>query len=255
MKKILFLLFILSSFGAQSQPTGALQLGRFYQPERPFIQLTGTPKLYVDTVIYKSNLRHNVLVAGGKEYDIEAVSGYCNGVSSFIKYKDEFIKRTYDGKIRAYRMTIESMSTSTSGGMKISTPTTYIKYVLEDSATGRISEVDYKTLRDWIPANTSARNFLDSYKSVKRKNSLILVGGLVTMIGGLVLVGSAVNYEGTFADRLATGGAVLIGGGVVGTFWGFLGGGANSVKLRRAVAEYNGMDPYGVDPNIDLDSF
>ncbi|MBL7690278.1 MAG: hypothetical protein JNM41_01695 [Flavipsychrobacter sp.] len=231
----------------QAQPVTNLPLGRAFKPEKPFIQLKDQPKIYADTVRFLADMRHDIMVAGGKQYDTKDVLRYSDGKGTYLWHKDEFIKCTYDGKIRAYRAYYEYVSSSTSGGFTYYTPHTAMKYILEDSATGRLSEVEYKTLRNWIPANAPGSRFLDMYKRGKRRNTLIFLGGAATMLGGFILVGKSINMDGAPADRMATSGAVLIGGGVVGTLWGFFGGGVNKFKLPRAVAEYNGMDPYGID--------
>lgn len=248
MKYILTLLLcIVIAAKMQAQPVTNLPLGRTFKPEKPFIQLKDQPKVYADTVRFLADMRHDIMVAGGKQYDTKDVIRYSDGKGTYLWHKDEFIKCTYDGKIRAYRAYYEYVSSSTSGGFTYYTPHTSMKYILEDSATGRVSEVDYKTLRNWIPANAPGSGFLDMYKRGKRRNTLIFVGGLASIIGGFVLVASTVNSEGSSPDPLVISGVALLGGGVVGTFWGFFGGAVNGFKLPRAVAEYNGMDPYGID--------
>jgi len=272
MKYILSFLLSFAVAGAlQAQPVAATHLGRNAQPEKPFVTLTGQPRLYVDSLKFISGKKHDKIWAGGKEYDLKEVAGYSDGRYTFIKYEGDFLKRNYEGKINSYRVFKEVSasnisvpsndrfrSPSTRSGFvpnsdnfRSSSPRTVLKFILEDSATGRLAEMDYKTLRDWIPRNSPASASLDKYKRVRTRNVLIMTGGLATIIGGFVLLGTSVMSDGASSDALATAGGVLCAGGVVGVVWGIGGNVFNRKRLREAVAEYNGVDAYDYDGDAE----
>lgn len=250
MRNILLILAFACAGKIHAQAVLASHLGRNAQPEKPFVKLSGQPRLYVDSLKFISGKKRDKIWAGGKEYELKEVVGYSDGRYTFLKYDGEYLKRNYEGKINSYRIYKEYTSMNVDANSRNFGRTsnhTVLKFILEDSATGRVEEMNYRTLRDWIPRNSPASASLDKYKRARTRNILISAGGLATIIGGFVLLGTSVMSDGPSSDGLATAGGVLCAGGVVGIVWGIGGNVFNRKRLREAVAEYNGVDAYDYD--------
>lgn len=258
MKYILFLTLSLAVAGAlQAQPV-AFHLGRNAIPEKPFVRLKGQPRSYVDSLKFISGKKHDKIWAGGKEYDLKEVAGYSDGRYTFIKYEGDFLKRNYEGKINVYRFYREYTTVNGygSGPGKFGTTSehTVLKFILEDSVTGKVAEMNYRTLHDWIPRNTPAGNILAKYKRTRTKISIGAFGGLGVLFTGLGFLGASVMAPDAKAKKLETTGVVMLAGGGGLMLGSYISIPFNRKRMREALATHNGVDAYDYDGDGNLEN-
>lgn len=251
MRNILLILAFACAGKIHAQPVWASHLGRNAQPEKPFVKLTGQPRFYVDTLSFISGKKRDKIWVGGKEYELKDVVGYSDGRYTFLKYDGEFLKRNYEGKINSYRLYREytSMNGYGSGSRNFGTTSTHtvLKFILEDSATGKVAEMKYRTLRDWIPRNTPAGDMLAKYKRTRTKITIGAYTGVGLLFTGLGFLGASVMAPEAKAKRLETTSvAMLVGGGglMLGSYISIP---FNRKRMREALAIHNGVDAYDYD--------
>jgi hypothetical protein len=255
MKNIILILAFACAGKIHAQAVLATHLGRNAQPEKPFVKLTGQPRLYVDSLKFISGKKRDKIWAGGKEYDLKEVAGYSDGRYTFIKYEGDFLKRNYEGKINSYRFYREftTMNGYSSGPGQFGGTSNHsvLKFILEDSATGKVAEMNYRTLRDWIPRNTPAGNILAKYKRTRTRISIGAYTGAAVLFTGLGVLGASVLAPEAKAKRLETTSvAMLVGGGglMLGSYISIP---FNRKRMREALAIHNGVDAYDYDGDAD----
>lgn len=256
MKYILFLFLSIAVAGTVHAQHLASHLGRNVSPEKPFVRLKGQPPIYVDAITFVSGVRRDKIRAGDKEYELKEVASYSDGRYTFLKYKGEFIKRNYEGKINAYRIfkEVTTMNGYGSGPDKFKAPSTYtvLKFVLEDSATGRVGEMKYQTLHDWIPRNTPAGDILAKYKRTRTKIAIAAYGGLGVLFTGLGFLGASVMASDAKAKKLETTGIAMLAGGGGLMLGAYISIPLNKRRMGEALATYNGVDAYDYDGDGNL---
>jgi hypothetical protein len=115
--------------------------------------------------------------SGNKAISINGISYSVKNIKSFqykseykTTFKNRFIIRIVNGKINLYKWTIDH-GYNMSGGYNAGSAT---HYYLQKGANGKMEYFDVKTLEEMVKDNAKALDWINQYKSLKKKNDTYL---------------------------------------------------------------------------------
>ena len=121
-----------------------------------------------------SDERNKVIVINGKNYHVKNIKSYQYKSEYRTTVKNRFITRVIKGKINIYKMSISTpgnMFGSTSSSRAGHSSTTYY---IQKGDSGKIDYFDIKTLEEMVKDNPKALDWINKYKSLKKKNDSYL---------------------------------------------------------------------------------
>lgn len=118
-----------------------------------------------------SEVRNKVIVINGNNYHVKNIKSYQYKSEYRTTVKNRFITRVVKGKINLYRRTISNagnmMMDNKGGG-------SHTQYYLQKGVEGKIEYFDIKTLEEMVKDNPKALEWVNKYKSLKKKNDSYL---------------------------------------------------------------------------------
>ena len=232
MKKLALFLSVVLFFGSCSRlivPMGALPDKR----PAPYVKLKAGTTIEPKTMAVK----HGKIKADGKTYKTKDVAFYSNGEFTYgnIK-KHSFAKQIYVGDINVYQ-TISTHTTMDPHTGVMHTSTSVNNYIQKEGSD-KLSYFRYKSVAKLIPSTDQGFKYLQTYKTHRMIDDIVMAGGFGMFCGGAVVAGNGImstsgRGTGTGVGMIFTGMGVILTGAIMNQF--------NHLNLKRSVAAHNGL--------------
>ncbi|PQJ09751.1 hypothetical protein CJD36_017635 [Flavipsychrobacter stenotrophus] len=212
------------------------------QSGKPYITTINTGKIEAGEV----KTADTVIIADNQRYPRSLVTGYSDGKTEYVhvvKPTNDFAKKVYSGRIDVYQFVLRNTVITPVNGIgggshRIDKETSNIMY-MSTPASPAIMLINYKDLKQIIPAEHPANEWLVKYNKCARSQHALRCTYAGAMAAGLI--GLAINSKKNDVAVNAISGS-LTGIGLVG--WIAIGFSKenNKFKLQKAIAVYNGAD-------------
>ena len=208
---------------------------------KPFLKFKNGKKIEPQHVTIKSKK----IKTDSSSYKKKDISSYSDGRYIFGSVKkSSFAKEIYNGDINVFQTVTKSTSTSYMGatagnpsGWHTSSHTS-IKYYLQKNGTEKLVFFNFKSAKKMILPKDPGFKYLNTYKSHRLIDDIVMLGGFGMFCAGSAIVGSSINSSTGHGQ--GAGFAVMLGGASA-IITGAVMSGINHINLRRAIAKHNGL--------------
>ena len=201
------------------------------QKEPPYVLTKAGQTVHADVVdVQLSKNGAKNLIAGFDAFPMKTVAAYSDGIATYHNIGDsQFAKKIVSGKLNLFTNNLNRFGKP--GSFKP------LNYFVQSGQRDDLSRMSYDVLKTMIPADASARSYLERY----RKNDK-----LSYIIGGVALAITSAGIFQILSDKKGTAGLPQNPSGVVIAavgIWGFISAAVlneeNKANLFHAVYEYN----------------
>ncbi len=192
----------------------------YSQNQKYFTHLFSGEIHYYNNVEYISNtFSKSYFLVNGNEIQKETVKFYKNNNGFFANTKDlsfssssNFVKREISGNINLFSKEYTTFTTvNNSNGLMMGSlgPNTTISYYYNKGEFGDLKKSNYKNLKVDLSDNLKSMSYLNKFKSVKQRETLLyILGGAIMTVGVSSLINKTSNVPQ--GETAKTGGSFAI---------------------------------------------
>ncbi len=239
MKNLILFLLVFSTLCSCK----VVKLGNKPLPDpRPYVLLKNGTR--IQAIKVEETLER--IEADGKRYPKIDVRGFCDGSSTFLAHKGTFYEKIAEGKLDIYNISQYRPGLMTPDQKRAPSLTAGGFSYFTVSGRDSLIAPSYKNLKMFIKPEMPAYHYLELHKKNRHLSTYKAIAAPLMFIGGMTLLVSHIQKDGSIKPGYTVGGLVIgFGGGFGGIISSVLSKQKAERNLVEAVGCYNEVWPEG----------